>query len=284
MASMTNLDNSDLLFKKAVALTDEGNHRQAADLFFALAKNTDNLFQKACMLVYVAHALQQMGDSDSSRNQLETARNLLHHASDVALSDADEEWRLSVLIGIELQESRMLADEHKLQEALDKIDVLLDKHRSGLLRAKFAETHQIVRCDRAYRLADLGRYEEALKILEEVDSAYEQDRWRLFYLGYCYLCTANYAQAQLRLKEAIQAGLPSEGEGRAHCFLGAACYELRDFATAKLELELGVKTASPTFITKGKLWGRLRDACICLGLMAEAEHYASLDKGASKPS
>jgi hypothetical protein len=29
-----------------------------------------------------------------------------------------------------------------------------------------------------------------------------------------------------------------------------------------------------------KLWGRLRDACICLGLKAEADYYATLDKGA----
>ena len=62
---------------------------------------------------------------------------MLHDTSNVVLSDVNEEWRLAVLIGIELQESRMLAGEQKLQEALDKIDVLLDKLRSGLLRAKF---------------------------------------------------------------------------------------------------------------------------------------------------
>ena len=36
---------------------------------------------------------------------------------------------------------------------------------------------------RAFRLADLGRYEEAVKIIEKVDTVYERDRWTLVYLG-----------------------------------------------------------------------------------------------------
>ena len=235
------------------------------------------------MLIYVAHAYKEMGQFQLARNQLEAVHGLLHLPSDMALTSADDETRRGLLICLELEDARIVAGEEKIQEAIDQIDVLLAKYRSDLLSSNLAEIYQVIQRDRAFLLSHLRRFDEALQLLEELYPTDPHDRRVLFYLGYSYLCTANYAKAHLRLTAAIQSGLPSDYEGRARCFLGSTLYELKDFAEAKVAMEKGVKTAPPRFIKEGKTWARLRDICISLGLRTEAEHYASLDKGASKP-
>ena len=278
---MANESDSNWLFEQAVALREKGKHKEAADIFLGLATGADRPLDKAGMLLNVAHASKEMGQFDLARSHLEATRDLLRLPSGITLSNVDEENRRGLVIGVELEDARIFAGEHELQAAIDKLDLLLAKHRSDLLKPNFADINQTVQRDRAFVLADLGRFKEALSVLDELYSTDPHERWILFYLGYCYLCTGKYVDAQLKLVEAIQSGLPEEFEGRAHCMLGAACYELRDFARAKLELQKGVETASLKFIKEAGIWSRLRDACLSLGLRAEAERYASL---ASKPS
>jgi tetratricopeptide (TPR) repeat protein len=243
-----------------------------------------NLFRKAGMLLYVAHAFKEMGQFHLAGNQLEVVRGLLHPPSNIGLSSADEATRRQLLIGMELEDARISAGEQKLQEAVDKLDLLIAKHRSDLVDRNFAEIYQTVRRDRAFLLADMGRFEDALPELEDLDSREPHDRWILFNLGYCYRCIGRYFDAQRKLEEAIRAGLNPDFEGRAHCALGASCYELGEYARAKIELEIGVRTASPRYIKGSRIWRLLEYTCISLGLKAEADYYASLDKGASQPS
>lgn len=66
--------NRKLVFDKALALRDEGKYREAADLFLDLAKDTDNLFEKAGMLLNTTHALKGSGRFDLAKNQLDLVR------------------------------------------------------------------------------------------------------------------------------------------------------------------------------------------------------------------
>jgi tetratricopeptide (TPR) repeat protein len=278
------MDDSDSQFEKAVALARQGKHREAIDIFLGLANNTDNLFEKAEMLINAAHAFKEIEQFDLARNQLAAVRGLLHLPSHVPPSTANDAIRSGLLINLELEDARISAGEQKLEEALDKLNLLLTTHRSDLLKPNFAVTYQTVRRDRAFLLADSGHFEEALPELEDLDSREPHDPWILFNLGYCYRCTARYSDAQRKLEEAIKAGLNPDFEGRAHCILGASCYELGEYTRAKLELEIGVQTAAPRYLKGSRIWRLLEYTCISLGLKAEAEYYASLDKGASQPS
>ena len=65
---------------------------------------------------------------------------------------------------------------------------------------------------------------------------------------------------------------------------GVAFCKLGDYVKAKLEFEEGVMTAPAGYIRQTQIWGRLRHACVSLGLRTEAQYYAELDRAISKPS
>jgi tetratricopeptide (TPR) repeat protein len=264
------------IFDQAVALRQEGKYREAADLFLELARDTEDLFEKAGLLLNVTQALQAAGRRDLAKNQLAAVRELLFRTADAVLSGADEENRRRLQIGVELEDARISAAQDKLQEAMAKLNGILANHQSELLKASFADIYQAVQRDRAFLLADSGSCEESLPILEELDSTDPHDRWTLFYLGHCYLHARKHVEARQKLEEAIQLGLTPDFEGRAHCALGAVCYELEDYIRAKSELEEGVRTASPRYLRETGIWQWLEYTCIGLGLTAQAEHYGRL--------
>jgi len=192
------------------------------------------------------------------------------------LGNADDENRRRLLIWAELEDARIVAAEERLQEALGSLSRILANHQSELSKPGFAEIFQAVQRDRAFLLTDMGSFQEALPLLEEVDLADPHDRWTLFYLGYCYSCTGKFADSQPKLEEALRLGLTPDFEGRAHCALGASSYELGDYAKAKSELEKGVKMASPRYVKQAGIWKWLEYTCISLGLNDEAERYRRL--------
>lgn len=263
-------------FQEAMALRDQGKYKEAADIFLSLAKAAEDLFEKAGMLLNLTHTLKASGRLDLAKSQLNAARELLSLPPDAVLGNADDENRRRLLIWAELEDARISAVENGLQDAIERLNSILANHQSEMGKPSFAEIYQAVQRDRAFLLTDLGSCEEALPILEEVDSGDPHDRWTLFYLGYCYLHARRYLEVQQKLEEAIRLGLTPDFEGRARCALGAACYELRDFVRAKLELEKGIETASPRYIKEAGIWQLLEYACIGLGLRTEAERYGRL--------
>lgn len=268
--------NGNSLFDKALSLSERGNHEEAARLFALLASKTDNLFDRAGILLNVAHEFKELRDFQHARIQLQAVRELLSVDPSVSLASADEENRRGLLIGTALEDARIWAAEEKVEEAIDKLNSLLADHQSELARPAFENIKQLIQRDRAFLLADIGSCGEALPILEELAATEPHDRWILFYLGYCYMGTARYDQAKTTLQKALQLGLSPDFEGRAHCALGASLYGLKDYQRAKIEFEKGVKTASQRYIREAGIWRWLEQTCIGLGLRAEAQHYAEL--------
>lgn len=268
--------NRDEAFAKAVSLKDKGEYRQAAALFLDMSKSTDNFSEKVGMLLNVVQMLKETGDLEQAKKQLAAVQEALLLPPHTRLSQADEESRRKLVIGVQVEGARIFAGEGKLHEAMDTLDSVLAEHQSELSMPDFAEVNQAVQRDRAFLLTDLGSWLAALPLLEEVDAADPHDRWTLFYLGFCYLNAGKYVEAQENLEEAIQLGLTPDFEGRAHCALGAACYELKEYVRAKLELEKGVKTASSRYVKEAQIWRLLEYTCTSLGLRAEAEKYRNL--------
>jgi tetratricopeptide (TPR) repeat protein len=268
--------NKDQTYRDAVTLREEGRYEQAAQLFLEVSRSTDNFLKKAGMLLNVVNALKDAGDLEGARKHLVAASELLSLVPNARLGLSDEQnWRM-LLIGVALEDARLVAKEGRSHEAIAKIDSLLTEHQYELTKPDFLEVYVAIQRDRAFLLADLGGCREALPILEQVDEKDPHDHWTLFYLGYCYLNLERYVEAQRKLEEAISLGLTPDFQGRAHCALGAACYHLQQYARAKSELEEGVKTASPRFLKKVEMWKWLEYTCIGLGLRAEAEKYALL--------
>lgn len=267
------------MFKAAVALREQGKLTEAADVFLNLANRADDLFEKAGMLLNLTHTLTALGRFGVAKTQLSAARELLTLPPNAVLGNADDENRRRLLIWTELEDSRIVGAEETLQgAALDGLNRILLNHQYELCNPAFGEIYQAVQRDRGFLLTNLGSFQEAVPILEEVDSADPHDRWTLFYLGFCYSCTGKFLEALPKLEEAIRLGLTPDFEGRARCALGTSYYELGDYTRAKSELEEGVKTASPRYVREGGIWKWLEYTCISLGLKAEAEHYGKLTR------
>lgn len=274
----------DRLFREGTDLEAKGKYREAAQIFLNLSAIAENGMLKINSLIHATHALKETGQLKAARDLLEKTRSFLSIVSDGQLDGAEKEYIHGLEINLDLEAARITAGEGNAQGAVAELELLLAKHRSNLQIPSFAEIYRMVRRERACLLADLGRFEDALTELEDLNSNAPRDSWILFNLGYCYRCMERYSDAQLKLEEAIKIGLTRDFEGRAHCILGAASYELGEYVRAKSELEVGVRMAAPHYIRGSRIWRLLEYTCVSLGLKDKADFYASLDKGSSQPS
>jgi tetratricopeptide (TPR) repeat protein len=264
------------LYELGLQLTEKGKHSEAVALFLTLANDTNNVLDKAGLLLNASHAFKELGQFDKARQHLRSVRELLAPSSGNQDSEIDEDNRRGLLIGAELEDARISAGEDALTEAVEKLNAILATHKIYLEQESFAGILQLVRRDLAFLLVDLRRCEQALYMLEELNEKIPRDNWINFYLGYCYLQQSKYVDAREKLEQALQLGLPPDFLGRARCALGASFYELGDYVKAKSELEAGVKTASPRYVKEAGIWKWLEYTCMSLGLRSEAEHYRGL--------
>ena len=87
--------------------------------------------------------------------------------------------------------------------------------------------------------------------------------------------SSEYERARCKLVEALNLGLDTATEGRAHYVLGLVEYYLSDMKAAKREFELSVKTADPKYLGE-QIWEWLEVTSRALGLQGEAENYRKL--------
>jgi tetratricopeptide (TPR) repeat protein len=259
-------------------LRDQGKFREAYDAFLAAAKNTDNILEKAGILLNASTTLTAACEYDLSRQQLDAVRELLLIAKQGTLSPSDQDELLGLLVGLELEEAEISSAEGRVSEALERMTKALKRHEPELRIPRRLEIYDDLQARRAYLLADVGSFEKALPILTELESRQCQNPTFLFYLGHCRLVGKQLERARDTLVKAIGLGPSPQIVFQAHCSLGMAYYELQDYARAKSELELGAKTATPEYIKQLQIWKWLEYSCRGLGLIDEANRYAMLRK------
>jgi tetratricopeptide (TPR) repeat protein len=259
---------------KACELVDKGKYSEAHNEFIQLAEDTPDPVEKAWPLVYAANTLQTLGQQEAATAQLNAARTLLekHRPS---ISVRDEKFAAAECF-LDFEDANLLWLRGGNKEAaLDRFDAALKKHRIALEDQRSGSLHEAFQIRRAFILADLGRWKEALPILEEITSPQEYREGVAFYLGHCYLAGDDYERAKEKLIEALKlGGLPIWLEYRAHFELGATYYNLKDYAKAKQELEKAAEQADADYVKESHIWKWLEMTCRVLGLQAEAELYA----------
>jgi tetratricopeptide (TPR) repeat protein len=264
----------------ACALRGQGKFREAHDAFLAAAKNTDNILEKAGILLNASTTLTAAREYGLSRQQLDEVRELLLIAKQGTLSPSDRDELLGLLVGLELEEAEISSAEGKVSEALERMAKALKKYQPELRTGPRLEIYDDLQARRAYLFADVGSFERALPILTELESRQCENPTFLFYLGHCLLVDKQLERARDNLAKAISLGPSPQIEFQAHCSLGMAHYELRDYSKAKSELELGVKTATPEYIKQAQIWKWLEYSCRGLGLIDEANKYETLRNSA----
>lgn len=272
---MLTMKNSDPL-RTACALRDKGKYKEALDIFVSIADKQENPLEKAGVLLNIVNMLPSVDAVELAKTQLDSVRSLISSHGDAMADHPFPRYRQYLTMAADLEDARISEAEGKFKDAIGKIDRLRREFNADLQEAEFQELHWAIERERGFILATMGSTEAALRILEEVDVADPHDRFTLYYLGTCYSLVGRYAEARAKIEESIALGLPPDWAGRAHFFLGAACYRLKDYEQAKAELETAVKTASPEFIRHEEIWRWLQYTCISLGLKDEAENYAQL--------
>jgi tetratricopeptide (TPR) repeat protein len=275
-------------FLHACQLRDEGKLAEAYDEFSHLAETATDPLDKAGALLYAANTLEMfgLGQVEAATNKLSEARTLIEQYLP-SKSLGDEKFAVLELF-LDYEDANLFwlrSQDHEV--ALNRFDAVLKKHRLEATLRKdsltpkdrhahdFAESIQI---RRAFILADLGHWKEALPILEAIESPQEFREGVAFYLGHCYSSAQALDKAEQKLTEALKLGLPRQLECCAHCELGATYYNLKDYAKAKEEFEKGAQMADATYIKESQIWRWLELTCRALGQKAEAEQYARMSR------
>jgi tetratricopeptide (TPR) repeat protein len=266
------------LLEHASGLRDQGKFREAHEAFLEASKNTDNIVEKAGILLNDSTTLTSSGEFGASRQQLHSVRELISIAKEGTLSLSDQYEVLALLVFVEIEQAEILAAEGQPLQALGTMAAALKRYESELRVSPRLDIYDELQARRAYLLADMGSFEKALPILTELVDRQSQNPTFLFYLGQCYLVGEQFENARDLFARAIKLGPSTEIEFQAHCSLGMAYYELEDYATAKFELEFGVKTATAGYIKQAQIWKWLEYSCRGLGLVDEANRYAMLSQ------
>lgn len=237
-------------------------------------RTSEDPTDKAAAMLYAAASLKMAGEFEPARQQMKVAREILTNIRQSDTSTNERTVWLGIAIGFEEADIDRTAG--RSEEALSKFRDLLSRFAVQLRHPSYHSDYEMIQTRRAFMLADLGRWNDALRILEEAES-FEQDKGSInFYLGYCYVAVGDHAKGEQKLRKSLEIGLPPHLDYRAHGALGKAYHKLEDYAQAKLELEKGAQTADPSYIRQAQLWKWLEIARRHLGLRDEAEHYAQL--------
>jgi len=262
----------------ACELVDDGKYAEAYNEFIQLAENTSDPLERVWPLLYAANTLQSLGQEEAATAQLSAVRTLVetHRLSNIATN----EMFVAAESFLDFVDANLLwLRGRTLEAALSRFDAAVKKHGIALKDSRARGLYEAIQIRRAFILADLGRWKEALPVLEEIKSPQEYREGVAFYLGHCYLAAHDYTGAEQKLTEALKlGGLPRSLEYRAHCELGMTYYNLQDYTKAKEEFEKGAQMADASYIKESQIWRWLELTCRALGLNSEAERHARMFK------
>jgi tetratricopeptide (TPR) repeat protein len=261
--------------ERACELVDQRKYGEAYDEFVQLAEKTADPVEKLWPLLYAVNTLQMLGRDEAATSQLSTVRKLIEHHRPPT-SSADEKFEAAEAF-LDFIDANLLWLRGGNREAvLARFDGVLRKHEKAFKDRRAYELYEGLQIRRAFVLADIGRWKEAMAILENVKSPQEYKEGIAFYLGHCYLSANDYGKAADYLAQALSLGLPERLEYRAHCELGMTSYHLGEYAQAKMEFQKSAQMAGAQYVRESQIWRWLELTCRALGLRSEAEEYARM--------
>jgi tetratricopeptide (TPR) repeat protein len=266
------------LWDKAYALRQEGKFKEAYDVLCEIATGGRDPMEKASALLGGITDLITLKDFRSACKQLETIKSILARSDATPTLNQDQRLRLNA--EADLQEALIAVaqafTEEQQKETLAAFDSMIKKYGPSLDVPFLKDIKEAIYGERAFILADLGFFTEALPALQEVEVSHPKNSSVIFYLGYCHWSTKNYHLARKTLEKAIALGLSGNFEFRAHLALGCTLCETGYYGHARVELERARALATPYDLTQGKVFQWLEYCYKQLGMTNEAAQYAHL--------
>jgi tetratricopeptide (TPR) repeat protein len=271
-------------FDHAIQTKQSGKPRDAYEEFVTIASMCQDPIDKAGALLYAEFCLKDAGDFEAAQLQLEAVADLVR-SSDNSADATDEDDRIMWLrIALRLEEADFSRLQGRPAEALTKFQNLLAQFSVPLHQPQYNSDYKMILVRLGFTLADLGKWSDALPLLQEEEVAESGAASALFnfYLGTCYVGVGDLSKGVLRLRESLQGFLPTSLEYRAHSSLGKAYFNLGEYRLAKTELEKASETSNPAYIREAHLWKWLEAASRHLGLNDEANRYSQLAAAESR--
>ena len=167
-------------------------------------------------------------------------------------------------------------DTHHFEKALSKFDRILEKYPAIHTDPHYDELKISIPGMRGITLAGLKRYSEARTLLENaVRDAYWKER-TLFYLGACCYELRDFAQARRYLTESLTLDMIPSYKTIARFYLAMTYLAQRKFAAARDEFEWCFRHQDEATMRQDHLIKGLVRALEGLGLYDEAKRYSDM--------
>src|SRR5258706_2530985 len=278
-------ENDSQVFEEIWRKFEAKNDLQALKELRDLASRIADPWDRAWLNYQEIRFLVDMRNAPEARQRLEDLKRMLASLVNVnSPSDGDElDAPVSLPMLARDAEIRVKTEEGKETEALELIEDFLSRYPKQLSLPEFRALGEEVATLRGLLLGNAGRWKDARRVLEGAIPPEASRSQHSYYLGRSYYEDKEYERARSKLVEALNLGLDTPTEGRAHYVLGLVEYHLSDMKAAKHQFELSLKTADPTYLGN-EIWGWLETTCRALGLQTEAENYRRLRTGSPPKS
>lgn len=255
-------------FENANKLLDAGRTEEAARGFHSVAEDADDPDEKAAALANEHNCYCQLGQLDRANEVMLQMR---------ALPLQDKFVRMVVDFG----DASMTAQMGNLQEGALKFERLLETNQELLGSSEHRDLYEDIQERRAFALAGLGRYSDALPILKEALSFTtdgSDPQFVHFYLGVCHDAASESNLAREEFLRAISLGLNGQFEASARYRLAMIYFMSRAFAQAKLHLEsaLAVPGGVADVQLRKYIFQGLSRTCHYLGEFQDEQKYLKL--------
>jgi tetratricopeptide (TPR) repeat protein len=162
------------------------------------------------------------------------------------------------------------------EQALSKLDAIPERNPAVLTEPYYDDLRVWIPAMRGITLTELKRFSEARPLLEEaVSKAYLKER-TLFYLGACCYELKDFTEAQRYLSESLAVDMTTDYKAMARFFLAMTYLSQRQFAAARQEFEWCFRHQDQAAMRHDHLIGGLVRALEGLGLRDEAKRYSDM--------
>jgi tetratricopeptide (TPR) repeat protein len=254
-------------FDQARKLMENGDFESSLKAFRELGSAAKDVDPKFDCSYGELLSLIRLGKANEARELLRVIRKTFA-AIDEALVRADE------------AEIELDSQEDRWDRVLPALERMLDRYGDLLHHPRLRDMHEQVQLRRGMRLAYLGRFKEALPLLEEaVTFDLAQSDGNLYHeLGRCYLDKEDYEGAKDALTKAVKLGIHDSRAAHAHWNIAVILLRKDSPARALDELRLAEEHAAAAGTSKNHIYKAMAVAFHKLGMDEDALRYAKMSK------
>ena len=258
--------NADDKFEATLKLLEAGDYESARATFHELAIKAAANENKSAYTLGELLALVRLGRTSEARRLLEL--------SDSFLRETDEGQVRAALIEVQID-----SVEDNWSRVLPSLGRMLRKYKKSLSDPQLRDVYEEIQLRRGMRVAFLGRFREALPILEEVvsfntSSLLSGEFW--YEMGKCYVDAGDFEKAGEAYSKALGYGLDDVRASHAHWEVAVILMRNESHARALDELGLAEKHANTANIEKKNIYKAMSVAFFKLGMKEDGIRCATM--------